>query len=79
MIQYYILGIILITAGVINYSINRRRFYRRSPDGLQLLNLFKGGRHYMAGEDREVDRNPVYYRKEIIGQSLAVNDILRLI
>jgi hypothetical protein len=43
MIQYYILGIILIAAGVvINYSINRRRFYRRGPAGLQHFKTYSG-------------------------------------
>ena len=43
MVQYYILGIISIAAGgIINYSINRRRFYRRGPAGLQHFRTYSG-------------------------------------
>lgn len=43
MIQYYILGIVLIAVGVtINYLINRRRFYRRGPAGLQHFKTYSG-------------------------------------
>ncbi|TZF83599.1 molybdenum ABC transporter permease [Pedobacter sp. BS3] len=38
---YYITGIIMIAVAiVINYSINRRRFYRRGPGGLQHFNRY---------------------------------------
>lgn len=41
--MYYVIGIILIIIGIIiNVSINRRRFYRRSPTGLQQFKTFGG-------------------------------------
>ena len=41
--MYYIVGIILLVVGiVINTAINRRRFYRRGPGGLQHYRTYSG-------------------------------------